>query len=345
MFWQTYPDWLPLLPLACSLASIVASAALLRWVWTLQGALANTLMARQLWHLALADLISSTLYTPWGMMNLLHSVSGHGSQGSPALDLVCNFAMLDNIAMMASAATEVHIAFSLGASVFRCTGALRVFSKALPFVWLLGLILGLPVVLIGDAYFSAAEGECNTRSMIGEEFEVGVWAVAFLISLAIYIAVVVMVERNSGSPAQARVHRRVGLFMFAAAVSWAPYIVYVLVSKDLGDNAIAYNLCFASLQSNGLLNALAYKRRSGLERRILRGRSAGGAGVCLQEVGDAISFEVTFQAAPQVYRVTAVTADANRTAMQEMQAPNGAEVLLCFEAPQASSATGEPGIG
>ena len=51
------PDWMTWLPVASILMSFGSSAILLLWVWKMRRITAGKLMARQLWHLGVADLL------------------------------------------------------------------------------------------------------------------------------------------------------------------------------------------------------------------------------------------------------------------------------------------------
>lgn len=342
--------------IVCSLASCVASAVLLSWVSRLDKSLSLKLMARQLWHLAISDILYAVFNITWFSLDLLSLAINLDFADTDVLSKACYFGMGANVPLMVSVVIEVHLALSMAASVFHASGVLKVLSMTLPVVWLLGVVLGVPVMVIGHGYWNLTEHECDTKILKGEYMKAFFCGAGLVICGVLYLVVFLRVRRHSGQSVQARIFRRTRMFIVAAVVSWIPFVVYVAVSQSNGDsiaslNQVFYNICHACLHSNGLFNALVYARKSSVARQFYQHNVDQHNGdiqtdIHVQSVParpqhspTRDSYSVSFDLTAQVVAVEPLTATANARATEEVAVLQGnksyvapeARFLLCFD--------------
>lgn len=253
-------------PAVASLFSFVASLLLLVWLWRLRESTARRLMARQLWHLAVADLLSSAMLIPWYVFALLQA-SGNEHNGA----LICPFGHANNIPFMTSVFLEVHIALATIATIFHNSRALRALSRSLPFIWALGFIVGGAVVALGEIFLPEDDGVlCDKYDMEGEKLKAVIMAVALVVCIATYAIGMGSVGNRHGGGVAARVWRHANLFIVAALVTWVPFVIFSLwwtFSDNTNGVSTWYYLTRVFLESNGSFNALVYVWRSGFLRR------------------------------------------------------------------------------
>lgn len=320
--------WLDVLPLAVNLLSFFASVRLFLWVHRLTVA-REKLMARQLWHLALADSIESGMLVFWFSLDPLHNIFGIGSEASALLDALCVFGMWNNVAFMTSLLVEVHIALATVAALFRFHNMLRVLSRSVVYLWPPGVVMGVLVAFPSGSFWDTADGACNTSAQAGEEFKSIVMLAALCICFLTYAAGFALVRGSGGLSLQSRIWDRAKFFTLAAMLSWFPFIVYTRVI-DKGNSIfgpagpVAFYITFSLFLSNGFLNALVYALQSRFVSRARKRAAALGARQASQMSQDSRSlnhsnalFHVGFRSVDEIQIVAAQQEEALENAEQE----------------------------
>lgn len=312
--------WWSLVPLAALLASLAASAVMLFWVQSVEPHLAGKLMTRQLWHLALADLLGSILHMPWTLLEALHLFFDISFGDSTALTELCRISMWYDVAAVVSIFIEVHIALATVASLSHCSAILRELSKTLFLIWPLGFLIGAYVPLTSLIFWDNEKNEC--KSMRHSGLKPRIMTAALLICMTTYACGILVSEGNAGSLVQARVWRQARFFVAAAVVSWGPYSFFHYAYKDGITTAraqIAMYLGFTALLSNGFLNAIVYAHQSRYRPRSAKPLPAEG--VELQTWNKALdaSYHVAFAGRLEVRPIPAATKTAMRRATKEME--------------------------
>lgn len=267
--------WVVVLPLAAGLASLAAAATLLLWLHRLRGA-QEKLMARQLWHLALANLIECGMLIVWFALDLLNFAFGVGRERTEVLDGLCTFSLWNNAAFMTSLLVEVHIAMATAAALYRSHTALRALSCTVAFLWPLGFCMGAIVVFPSGIFWDPEIGSCDTKADAGEQFKAAIITLALCICFVTYIAGFVGAITHGGLSLQARVWGRVKFFLAAAMVSWFPFVLFSyinvggLIAGRLG--RFDFHFVFTFFMSNGWLNTCVYALESKFIARAERRR-------------------------------------------------------------------------
>lgn len=257
--------WLCLGPLAAILTSFVASATVLVWLHRLKAA-GKKLMARQLWHLELANFIECGMMIIYAALDPLNLAFGVGSERAVILDKLCQFGMWNNAAFMTSLVLEVHIAMATAAALCRSNTVLRALSRSVAFCFLPGIAMGALVAYPSGSHWDSAVGSCNTSDDVGERFKASVMTLALVACVAAYGVGFVRAWNRSISPVQANIWARAKFFLAAAIVSWFPFLLFThmnsgaLVTGEVGRTGHYITDTFFFL--NGLLNACVYAARS-----------------------------------------------------------------------------------
>lgn len=305
------------------LLSLAASVFLLAWFSGLDKAIARRLMARQLWHLALADVITSALIFPNVFPEMILLFLGPFSSSSyPALNAVCWVSIFNNLTFMTSVFIEVHIALSTVAVVFHCSAAVRLLSRILPVVWVLGCIVGAAVVWLGDTHWDLSTGSCN-QHIAAWNLKVAVTTAALAISIALQVAGLVMDCRRAGETVRLRHLRQATVFGAAVLITWLPFGVFFVWRDEDGDQGnlvidhgdrVAYCLTYICLSSNSFFHALFYACFKGFV-----GRNAGAqpGDQCGVQPGFRVAFS---ESSANVVSVPGITVAANLLAEQETAA-------------------------
>lgn len=314
-------------------------------------------MARQLWHLALADVLSALMPLPWFALTLAQRFVDLDSEHLRSFSLVCAVCHVNNIPFLASVFLEVHIAVTTICSILHFSTALRVLSRVLPLMWALGFIIGVVVLWIGSAEWNHELGVCE-KPVTAEVVKAVVMTVALAICVAIYIAGFLTARCRSGALVEGRVWSRAKMFVAAAVVTWVPFLVFsaylhltavFVTAENLG----VYFGVLTVLSANGFVNAFLYALQSGYVGRTVRRMRRLGDDESLVDTPSVqgtsqldASFHVAFTMADEVVMVSAHTHSANITAQTEIAAlragagrnANGLargreeeEFLSCFE--------------
>lgn len=325
------------------LISLLASLSLLTWVWRLSKPVSKKLMARQLFHLALADALQSSLISVRFVLELLHTLSVLGSEPEWSRAL-CSIGYADRLPLMTSMLVEVHIALATVCCICHWPTALAVLSKTVPLLWVPGCVLGAIVFYEDRVSWDRSVGVCNPL-VVGERLLSIVLVGAAVVCIVAYLAGIAQSWRVAAGPVQDRRRSQAQMFVMAAVLSWLPYVVFAftqwgresrLVSDDGSRrNKIWYitSSWFSSL--NGLLNAVVYAYKSGSFRRTLRRQGGNSGNVNVRSTGESlptvggseapnsgrvshrmsaahssrISFEVAFKTVAEVFAVSARTTE------------------------------------
>lgn len=266
-------------PLLAVLTSFVASAAVIVKLYQLKGA-RRMLMARQLWHLMLANFIECSMVIFWLTLEPLHRFFGIGSERTVLLDNLCTFSKWNNVAFMTSLFLEVHISAAAVAASNRARSVLDVLSGSLLPIWVFGSAVGALVALPSGSHWDSTRGSCNTSSTTGEEFKAYIIFLALFLCIMFYAIGMVQAWRCSRLSVQAHIWNRAKFFVLAALVCWPPFLVYTCANESgqlLGGGVgmTAHYVSDTFFFLNGAFNALAYRIQSNIVARRLKQRQAG----------------------------------------------------------------------
>ena len=252
----------------CCGASVVATTGLLLQLCRVNPKLRWRLMGRQLWYLAVSDLVFSlTSLVPLAVVGL----AGAGYLGSPGHKFwVDKFCTLSQAVVVGSFATssfvETHLALSLLASLCRssrCLGVLR---------W--GLFASWPVGMLAALHAAIGQWSRNDCALGAPPvYAVAVEGVCLLVSCVVYIVSYVLSRTQTfGLSVQNQVFTRASGFFVAWFVCGFPEVLRLLNVIPFGTSKL-YTLSFLNL--NGFANTIVYVRKSHYARRLamrVRGR-------------------------------------------------------------------------
>lgn len=323
-------DWLSLVPSIAGMNSLAASALLLSWVSALTGRRRQKLLARQLWHLALADVMHYVIGFPWVALRFLNDFAGVGSTRSRALDVCCQVGGAGNVFFMTSVFVEMHIALACFFGMWRLTGAQQVLSMLLPWAWLGGLTVGGAIAVLNGVSWDSTAGTCNTGSDLGLVMLATTTSIVLAICCTAYAATCAFSHRRAGSSVATRISRQTKVFLLAAIFTWCPLMLYVYFSVALRDHLVparedfwsmaTYHLVYTFFNSNGFLNACAYAHSSRLMRQelVARDSSKPEAPAAAEREGEVTSLIVAFRSRPEVVVIEGnTTREANINALLE----------------------------
>lgn len=230
-------------------------------------------MTRELWHLALADIIDATFEIGHAALRVFWAFQAVGLSSSSRLDFTCQVVTLNGVGFMTSVLIEMHIAAAFLASTYRNMCLLKLLDRCLVLVWPAGFILGI-CVETGQWYWDPELGICNYRSTLGEDIKVTVVLVATGFCTVAYVCSCFQ-TRNSGGAVQERALRRASLFPLMAVVAWLPLVFYYVVGPGWTQHSARFDMiwetiAFTLLECNGLLNAIVYAVQTGFSRRTRR---------------------------------------------------------------------------
>mmetsp|Transcript_81972 Transcript_81972/g.219304 ORF Transcript_81972/g.219304 Transcript_81972/m.219304 type:complete len:467 (-) Transcript_81972:143-1543(-) len=335
------------------------------------------LFPRQLWTLAVADLICSVFVFAWCMIggelppvtqdhDWDHIVTFGDSTGCK----VVHFGL--RVGECSSALMAAHLAVGVAASNPRCACVLRALCRSICFVWPVSVALALRDTNLTVWEYSSKglhhRARCRPGNLVyfdSINLETGTFLLSTAVLVVAYIASVVRVFfwDQATFVSRRRAWSRFMTYPFLAICTLGPTVVYHLVpSLELSQDARL--LAFVALGSNGFCNALAYMVHSINGRKIRRRLSGGSNGSFMASNGEISpcpsstdllrkfgSFDVTIGGA-QVFLVPANQRDAMRlsesetdmlAAMKEpLRAVECNQVAECSESPAGTASTSHP---
>jgi len=255
-----------------------------------------------------------------------------GVEGSQhALSIVCRVCH-NNIPFMTSVFTELHIAFAGAFTILRCTSALRVLSRMLPFVWVLGLAVGVIVEADGKVDWSDDVGGCTPTEQ-GSLIKAYVMTAVLASCVALYGIGMTAAFRRQGASVERRTWHKARVFIIAAMVTWVPFVVFSFSPEKAPDQRLYhekskhwYHVVSAFLELNGLLNTMVYAWQSGFLRKTQRREglidqeASPSAHRTISKRFSEVSYDVTFKLENETVMVLADTAEANENAEVEIDA-------------------------
>lgn len=211
------------------------------------------LFARQMIHLAVADLLGIFVYVPMSMteistvMNSQLAKNGWTICRSLSLPFASFVAISSNI--------ELQIALGFLCAQVRCLRLLRVVDWFLPLVWPLGIICGC---LCGMLVMGYSEEKSNCSLIAGDHLDV-VPSIVFVGQCVPMLAYVCAVCFACGAPQTVaqRVMLRSVMYALSCLFTYLPLVPYEL-SPALHKNKYWEFSTVLAICSNGFLNTLAY---------------------------------------------------------------------------------------
>ena len=256
--------WVLVLPSVCCCVSVTASISLLKGLMAVGPQHRRTLMARELWHLAVADILFSVtgiLYTCGATLDL---------PDSGGLNIFCKVSqILFSVGFFSSAFVETILALSLTAALLRSSLTLSFLGCVLVPAWPVATLLSIVSTFLGKYQWSK-ESCTYTRNTVMN----GVTAVVAVgISFISYAVCFFRVKRSErvGLSVRTKVVYRARFFLVAFFVCTFPWITIRCFSVHSSGLTA---LCDSLLGLRGLANFLVYARQSNYVQR-LSNRSEG----------------------------------------------------------------------
>jgi len=236
-----------ILTLSAAILSLVACAWQLwklrhvrRQIWT-------CLFLRQVWQLALADGFYSLVSVGVWLMN-----SAELLQSDPSGGLYCEVTHpLITVGRTVSVLTETHVALGLAVGSFRSLGIYDKLGKLLPWLWALGLGLGIFQELV------AVEHSCQHHRP--DRAFMYLLLVCFALTCTAHAATLIYSIRQ---PVRRSVWRRVLLYPFNFVISYSMFLVLLLDQKSLEGNEVCWLIAIVMELLNGFLNVCTYSLQS-----------------------------------------------------------------------------------
>lgn len=278
------------------------------------------LLARQLLHLAVANLIFAaaeiqTTILDFGVAAALQAGGKETASQTGLLLAVCKANSASNeFGRALSLSLECHLAFAFVASTFKNTRVLDSLSRALPFVWPFALVVAFSSSLLIDDFWQGDEhGACGSH---GPRWNILILVLmTFAICLFCFLRSAYRVHKNgirlhkAGGIAQNSVWYRVQWYLLVAVLFTAPYGLYNATAAFYNDGAykqagdILFHITGTLYNLNGLLNAMVYALLSRHTRRLYRKYGMGLVPqLSFQSDESSYSYGVSFQSADSLQR-------------------------------------------
>lgn len=241
---------------------------------------ARKLLLRQLWHLALADILMSIGGVPLNAAQFWHWTPAQGADMCRALqDLV--YPALNGWGLFASVLVEMHIALGFALGLCRYGRGFRLLERSLPLVWALGLAFSVLDTLTSSVLFDEAVEACRpqfaTPIEVMRPVQAAVVMLTSLVCCVCYFTLVCCSGLEAGPlSVEVRVWRQCSSFALVFLFTWGPWLFsgnFLKASWAFGGEGAWAYISGTCLGLNGALNCIAY---AGLSRyvRQLRARDA-----------------------------------------------------------------------
>lgn len=340
--------------LAVGILSASASTFMFVTVSRLPERLRCKLMARQMWHLALADMCSSSLGL---LMPTLMAVdvatSGkifhdpHSWDGFA--DSLCSFVCVASIFEFAASLIDIHIALTAAAKLFHWSTTLTELSSGLWAVWPSGVVLGAVFIVFtaesNRPYYAKGCHICrytvienNVLSDVNQEFKNSILFMSVVVSAVVYTVTVTLMP-SSTEAHRSHITSRTLLFILGNLACVGPFSLWSFIENNLTGNGLGhvgdklFFLVICPLYGlSGFLHACVYlllcKRAKHMVQRAVVIRDVAPEDV-FEPIGDlspgrferqkplALSFCVSFQE-PEVVGIPADGADARTQAEMDL---------------------------
>lgn len=320
--------------------SVCASVCILFWLSRITRGHRHKLMARQLWHLALADLCGSFVIASGAVLTLV-LVWSELQLSRPLQHSACLYVSLQNIFAMTSILVEIHIALTTALAIRRCNRFVAALSGALTFLWPLGFAVGMCVVIMDRDGWDDSIGACSYSRNYGEYLKSGVLILGVIIcgSTYIYAALLsVSMDYSSNMAATVRLWSRAKYYTLMSLIANGPFCAWNLLEHfgfwsqtPLSSiSTAAWYVSIAVFNLHGLFNTVVYAAHCRYVRQVMNFRqdfslasSRASAAMSLQQCTHApqpiaaASFTVRFSE-PEVTEVANIQAEAQATANQDL---------------------------
>lgn len=278
-------------PALCSMISCAASCGLLYWLWVARER-RTTLMARLLWHLAMADMLFSLSYMVFFFIQVLGHI--HAIR-EPELDGLCaNSSAVVVGAFFTSALVEVFLSFSLAGALFHSASALKCFQHLLFAVGPLALTLTLWKERMVREHWSSSQNTCTESENVVVDV---VAAVSLIICLTTYVVCLIQASRieRIGLSVRMKVLSRVRFFVLSWFVCTLPDGVRTMKIWPLLDAYPFTPLCQCLLSLRGFADTVVYALQSNYIQRLeMRSQSEPISVSMTQRRPLRFSFQVNF---------------------------------------------------
>lgn len=194
------------------LASLLACLWVLRSLRLLHQESRERLLPRQIMHLAIADILLVAHLLIMNTFNQVASTTQFLPSPQLGLCLCTSLQVMIRFGRCVSCAIEVHIALCFALASFRRQTALRLLAGALPFVWVVGLVMLIPEMFQSHSVYSFVGHHCEPQAsttLVG-----AMLLVCVTICLFAYGATSLRSVRSPGT-LQRMVWRRASSFLFS----------------------------------------------------------------------------------------------------------------------------------
>lgn len=280
---SAFPLWIwTTLPLVASLLSGCGSMCMLSWLRIIAERHRKKLMARQLWHLALADIGGVVVYVSGQTIDALIAWLPHGQLPRPLLRGTCTYIFGNNLFTLTSMLIEVHIALTTALAIRRCNRAVAALSSSLGVLWVLGFALGISVIYFDNVAWDEELHTCRFTAYSGEYVKSGVLTLGVVVCICAYIYGGSLANQSGSMAATARLWSRAKHYTLVSVFTNGPFCIWNLLAYvDLWTVPTishiylpAWFISFAVLCLNGVLNAIVYSGHCRYVRQVIQNGQA-----------------------------------------------------------------------
>lgn len=341
-------------------ASLVACLALLYKFFRMRSEAWKRLFPRQLWNLALADILYSTAtivnYCSWAIVPQVHK---------SAQDIVCQGvvgALLSG--MYVSAFVEAHIAVGFACIYWRQLRVLSFLNTTLLLVWPVGIALGVIQSVMVVDFNEAVDNyqSCRMTEGVWEWAEATILLTAFMVSMLAYVAAARRVRQHDPDSVQRAVWKTTWVYPLNFCITYFPLIVYLLPIAATRTKAVFY-VAVVLEGLNGVINAGCYAFTSRYARHQFQRSSSGnvrgtaarlaaqkalGVDNCLEDPLDAnsvldnlVAFHVGFRSNDSFIDVPCTQRAALKRSERDMAAISAGKIADAEEDEESVSPSGD----
>eukprot|EP00929_Paragymnodinium_shiwhaense_P097108 TRINITY_DN5886_c0_g1_i2.p1 TRINITY_DN5886_c0_g1~~TRINITY_DN5886_c0_g1_i2.p1 ORF type:complete len:473 (+),score=52.60 TRINITY_DN5886_c0_g1_i2:68-1486(+) len=234
-----------------NLLSVIACVWLL---WRFRGLRERTsrvLPVRQLWHLAISDLMYSLCAVVYSILEGL-DLWPQTPQTAPAVCDATYFILI--IGLYTSVMLEAALALGFAADYWRCKTCLRMLDASLLWVWPLGVILsGIDMM----SHMTSEGGHCEMERMVVRQGEAYVIFIGFLVSLVSYGASLYRVHMFPG-PVQGLIWRMAWVYPVNFFLTYGLLMIYDVFDFMPETHDLVFLVAYTLEGLNGFVNAVSY---------------------------------------------------------------------------------------
>eukprot|EP00929_Paragymnodinium_shiwhaense_P070973 TRINITY_DN36056_c0_g1_i1.p1 TRINITY_DN36056_c0_g1~~TRINITY_DN36056_c0_g1_i1.p1 ORF type:complete len:418 (+),score=40.98 TRINITY_DN36056_c0_g1_i1:92-1255(+) len=235
--------------------SVVACAWLLWQFRSLGEKTSRVLPVRQLWHLAISDMIYSLCAVVYSVLEAM-DFWPQCAQAAVGLCDATYFILF--VGLYASVMVEASLGLGFAFDYWRCKTSLRLLDATLWLVWPVGVILaGVDLMSHMEATGTEGPGHCEVQRMIVRRGQAYIIFASFVLCLAAYFASIYRVHMFPG-PVQGLIWRMACVYPMNFFLTYGLLMFYYMFPVPPGMHDRLFVAAYALEGLNGFVNAVSY---------------------------------------------------------------------------------------